>query len=80
MCSLEANVYLDLIREFFKNINFGQASRIEFIVKGVHISLDERKIGQLLEVPRSGASYLSLGNKNEALKCILERINMDENQ
>ena len=80
LCSLEVNIYPDLIREFFENINFEGESSVESIVKGVHISLDERKLGLLLQVPRTRICYLNLPNKSEALKCILERKNVDENQ
>ena len=45
LCTLEVNIYPDLIKEFFDNISFEHGSKIESVVKGVHISLDERKIG-----------------------------------
>ena len=57
---------------------FEGESRVESLVKGVHIVLDERRLGHLLEVPRSGICYLNLTDKVEALKCVLERDNANE--
>ena len=45
MCTLEVNVYPVLIRNFFDNISFDHGSKVESIVKGIHIFIDERKIG-----------------------------------
>ena len=50
------------------------------MMKGIHIALDERRLGHLLEVPRSGICYLNLTEKIEALKCVLERKNVNENE
>ena len=43
------------------------------MVKRVQISLSERKLGQILKMPRIGIWYLNLDDKTEALKCVLER-------
>lgn len=71
-CMLEVPIYPMLVRSFFENLRIGTVST-SFTIKNVLIVLDERWIGNILEMSRNGICFLTLERKINYLKVMLER-------
>ena len=60
------------MREFFENLR-EDTGTLQSTMKNTVIVLSERKLGHLLEMPKTGICYPSLENDLVGLKRILER-------
>ena len=69
-CSLKEVTYVDLVREFYQNLNYGNGS-VTSTVKGIDICLDSRILGEILQLPSEGYSYMELPIKEEGIRIIL---------
>ena len=69
-CSLKEVTYVDLVREFYQNLHYGNGS-VTSTVKEIDICLDSRILGEILQLPSEGYSYMKLPIKEEGIRIIL---------
>lgn len=72
---MDVPTYPKLVREFFENLRIGISS-LECRVKNTLIVIDERRLGNILEMPRFGSCILIIKKKEDRLKVFLERDEM----
>ena len=71
-CSLKEVTYVDLVREFYLNLHYGNGT-VTSTIKGIDICLDPIILGEILHLPCEGYSYMELPVKEEGINVILGR-------
>ena len=69
-CSLKEVTYVDLVREFYLNLHYGNGT-VTSTVKEIDICLDPIILGEILHLPYEGYSYMELPVKEEGINVIL---------
>ena len=77
--SLNIPTYPNLVRTFYEHLIIGE-EHIESTIKGKRIIISEASLDSLLEMPIEGYKYLVLKDKMKALRIVLERDDVDENE
>ena len=68
-CSLKEVTFVDLVREFYQNLIYGNGS-VTSTVKGIDICLDPVILGEILHLPSEGYAYMELPVKEEGISVI----------